>query len=410
MLVDEAIGNDYGDGVVLNLVSGVHNNVSSDKVRVKRIRYGLYGATPTTGRIYIEPSATNNGVYFRRYDNGLTLAAFDDLSDEDMPDVSDVRLGVSYGLGGYVGALAVPLPAQVVIGVATDGTVGTAALTPEAVWTYVTRTITSGGVTAGEVADAVWDEALSGHSTAGTSGKKLTDLANADLSGVATSAALATVDGIVDTILADTNELQSDWADGGRLDLLLDAAGSAGDPWATELPGAYGSGTAGEIIGGFSDDLTTAIAGLAGTSTVTVINTVDGGDAAVYQYATWNATFTLSGTPGLTDYENVIFCVKDNPNQADSAALLYVDTATGLKYIGGQAASAAGKGVLTVNSATAFNVYVAVAEVAEKLAGTYSGAATWELKGIETGTTPDEAMPIATGTWRIVKGNIRAIA
>jgi hypothetical protein len=216
------------------------------------------------------------------------------------------------------------------------------------------------------------------------------------------------LDGIVDTILLDTGELQGDWADGGRLDLILDAAGSAGDPWSTELPGAYGAGTAGEIIGGFSEDLASAIAAL-GKSTVTVINTVDGGDAAVYQYATWNATFTLSGSPALEDYENVIFCVKDNPNQADADALLYVDTATGLKYIGGQEASAAGKGVLTINSATAFNVYVDVAEVAEKLAGTYSGAAPWELKGIETGTTPDEAVPIATGTWRIVKANIRAI-
>jgi len=39
---------------------------------------------------------------------------------------------------------------------------------------------------------------------------------------------LATVDGIVDAILVDTNELQTDWANGGRLDVILDsAAGSA---------------------------------------------------------------------------------------------------------------------------------------------------------------------------------------
>ncbi len=30
------------------------------------------------------------------------------------------------------------------------------------------------------------------------------------------------IDGIVDTILIDTNALQTDWADGGRLDLKLD--------------------------------------------------------------------------------------------------------------------------------------------------------------------------------------------
>lgn len=40
---------------------------------------------------------------------------------------------------------------------------------------------------------------------------------------LATAAALATVDGIVDAILLDTSELQTDWVNGGRLDLILDA-------------------------------------------------------------------------------------------------------------------------------------------------------------------------------------------
>jgi hypothetical protein len=97
---------------------------------------------------------------------------------------------------------------------------------------------------------------------------------------------LNTIDDFLDTeiaaILSDTNELQTDWANGGRLDLILDAAsaptasqvadavwdeaisghlgagstgnalnaaGSAGDPWATPIPGAYGAGTAGKILG-----------------------------------------------------------------------------------------------------------------------------------------------------------------
>lgn len=54
--------------------------------------------------------------------------------------------------------------------------------------------------TAAAIADAVLDEALAGHATAGTLGKAVTD------------------------IEADTNELQTDWANGGRLDLLLDSA------------------------------------------------------------------------------------------------------------------------------------------------------------------------------------------
>lgn len=55
--------------------------------------------------------------------------------------------------------------------------------------------------TAAAVADAVWDEALSGHLSAGSTGEK------------------------------------------------LNAAGASGDPWSAALPGAYGAGTAGNIIG-----------------------------------------------------------------------------------------------------------------------------------------------------------------
>jgi hypothetical protein len=66
---------------------------------------------------------------------------------------------------------------------------------------YPSSSISSTAPTAAEISDAVWDEATSGHTTAGTTGKALTD------------------------------------------------AGSAGDPWTTALPGAYGAGTAGKIVG-----------------------------------------------------------------------------------------------------------------------------------------------------------------
>jgi hypothetical protein len=163
-------------------------------------------------------------------------------------------------------------------------------------------------------------------------------------------------------------------------------------------------------LAGADDAVLAAIAALAGTSTVTVISTVDGGDASLKQFATWEAVFTLSGAPGLTDYENVIFAVKDSPAQADSESVLYVDTATGLKYIGGAAASAADAGSLTIDSDTAFTVYVSAAEVASKIAASVSGTKDWYLKGIETGGDHDEAIPVAEGTWRVEKGGIRAVA
>lgn len=73
-----------------------------------------------------------------------------------------------------------------------------------------------------EIADAVWDEATSGHTTAGTTGKALTD------------------------------------------------AGSAGDPWGTALPGAYGAGTAGKIIG---DNINATVSSRASQTTADAIET-----------------------------------------------------------------------------------------------------------------------------------------
>ena len=57
-----------------------------------------------------------------------------------------------------------------------------------------------------QIADAIWDESLSGHTTAGTTGKAISD-----------------IETNVAAILVDTDELQGDWTNGGRLDLILDA-------------------------------------------------------------------------------------------------------------------------------------------------------------------------------------------
>jgi hypothetical protein len=62
------------------------------------------------------------------------------------PATNHVRSGVTYS--GMTGTLAVPLPSQVAVGVATDNTVGTAFVTGSdiaaAVWSAASRTITGG--------------------------------------------------------------------------------------------------------------------------------------------------------------------------------------------------------------------------------------------------------------------------
>jgi hypothetical protein len=112
-------------------------------------------------------------------------------------------------------------------------------------------------------------------------------------SGLATAAALATVDDFVDTeiatlvtnvatilaavdtevaaILADTNELQVDWVNGGRLDLLIDSIIGYVDALETRLTQALADKLAAHAAGVLVFVLTT------GSTTTTVnLSTVDG--------------------------------------------------------------------------------------------------------------------------------------
>lgn len=215
-----------------------------------------------------------------------------------------------------------------------------------------------------------------------------------DVSPLATAANLATVAGYLDTeiaaILADTNELQTDWANGGRLDLILDArasqasvdavddfvdtevaailaavdtevaaikaktdnlpaapaavsdiptaaavadavwdetlsghvgagstgealgaAGAAGDPWTTSLPGAYGAGTAGQIIG---DNLNVTVSSRASQTSVDDLPT--NAELATSQAAADDAT--LAAIAAL-----------NNPSAAAIADAVWDEDATG---------------------------------------------------------------------------------
>lgn len=99
------------------------------------------------------------------------------------------------------------------------------------------NTITAASMAAdasNEIADQVWDEAIAGHLGAGSTGA------------------------------------------------ALNAAGSAGDPWTTPLPGAYGAGTAGKIVG---DNINATISSRAPES---------GGNIAAIKAKTDQLVFTLA--------------------------------------------------------------------------------------------------------------------
>lgn len=160
--------------------------------------------------------------------------------------------------------------------VVTDTIAGVTSVTGVAAGGITASSIATGAIDAdslaadavAEIADGVWDEATSGHAGAGSTGKALTDVlddtgtagvvvgsvaANAiNAAAIATGAidadALATdaVNEIVDQVWDET---LGDHVASGSTGAGLTAAGAAGDPWSTAVPGAYGAGTAGYLIG-----------------------------------------------------------------------------------------------------------------------------------------------------------------
>ena len=113
--------------------------------------------------------------------------------------------------------------------------------------------VAAGGITASSIAaDAIGASELAADAAAELAAavrtELTTELARVDVatSTRASASDLSTVAGYLDTeiaaILADTNELQTDWANGGRLDLILDTAAAAGgltaaDVWAEAFSG-----------------------------------------------------------------------------------------------------------------------------------------------------------------------------
>lgn len=163
---------------------------------------------------------------------------------------------------------------------------GSGGATAQEVWEYATRTLTANTnlniPSAADIADAVWDEAIADHTAGTTFGGKnqrvvpsetLNDY-KADVSGLATSAALAIVDGKVDSILEDTNELQTN--QGNWLTATGFSTHSAEDVWRvatrslTDKAGFTISGTKTTL-----DDLNDISSGDVSTACGTALDTYD---------------------------------------------------------------------------------------------------------------------------------------
>jgi hypothetical protein len=143
--VTRAVGNGFGGGSVgLSAAFGVSNVVSQSSITiVEQIEFGTLGQSPVNGRIRLKKLGSNVAV-FNYCDTAGAKTLIDATQNAAMPAASDVRNGVSYASGAQTGSCAVPAAGSVALGVPVDNTTGTAVLTPAAVWSHATRTITGG--------------------------------------------------------------------------------------------------------------------------------------------------------------------------------------------------------------------------------------------------------------------------
>tara|TARA_R100000742_G_C4255848_1_gene73763 strand:+ start:60 stop:983 length:924 start_codon:yes stop_codon:yes gene_type:complete len=113
--------------------------------------------------------------------------------------------------------------------------------------------VSTDALTISAIADGVWDEAQSGHTTNGTFGKYL----DAQITSVSAPTASAVADAVWDEAIAGH-------AGAGSTGATLSSAGASGDPWTTAIPGSYSAGQAGYVLG------TTVVNGLTNDAIVYV--------------------------------------------------------------------------------------------------------------------------------------------
>jgi hypothetical protein len=189
-----AKGTAYGPGNTSGLTATVGaENSALGVIEIQELEYGEYGMTPTSGTgIRLKKLSSNVAVF--NYADTAGAKTLVDATQGQMPAATDVRDGVSYASGALTGSCKVPAAASVGFGVPVDATTGTAALTPASVWDHLLTAITtsstigtllktnidatissrSTATTAG-IADAVWDEVLTGatHNITSSAGRRL---------------------------------------------------------------------------------------------------------------------------------------------------------------------------------------------------------------------------------------------
>jgi hypothetical protein len=185
IIVTRAIGNGYGPGSAgLAAAVGVANSALG-VVGVEELEYGTLGMSPTSGAGIRLKKLTSNVAIFN-YCDTVGSKTLVDATQGQMPAITDVRFGTSYASGALTGSAYIPSASSVAFGVPVDATTGTATLTAADVRAAIGMasanldTQLAAIPTAVTNANAVWDELMSSHTTAGTYGGRVVRSTNAN--------------------------------------------------------------------------------------------------------------------------------------------------------------------------------------------------------------------------------------
>lgn len=211
----------------------------------------------------------------------------------------------------------------------------------------------------GDIADAVWDEAIADHS--GTVGSTAEQLA---------------------------------------------AAGAAGDPWITALPGAYAAGTAGDIIGNLVTDVGSLVPAVAVSSTTAA--SVASGILAIRAYHTLDQQITSTTTSDLSSATKLWLAIKIAASDDDDEAVAFIEVVDGLTVLAQAAYTTVAHGSLTLGGvAGAWTIDVGMDEVATGLLTAYAGQMLHaECKALVGGAT----VAVWDGVCDVSHGIVHAVA
>lgn len=163
--------------------------------------------------------------------------------------------------------------------------------------------LASGVITAASIAASAlngkgdWNVGKTGYSLTATTGLgNQTANITGNLSG-----SVGSVTGLTNDTIADQvwDEILSGHAGVGSAGAALSAAGGSGDPWSTALPGAYGAGTAGYILGTNLDAAISSRSTYAGADTAGTTTLLSRVTAAVALAGSAPSWYTAPSTTGL---------------------------------------------------------------------------------------------------------------